>query len=356
MEAILRFLLREAKAEPTQSSSTRAFFGLPPSKTHGTSEDPSPPTSSPRGGKRAFLKEHAFFAASQALTDKSNAQDGGISSKQPTESKTVPAAPLSIPAPKATSRHLTAQQDSSSPTELSQASGASTSSLSYDAEAVIDRIRQLSLPSSSLEALVSEECRRFVSSQTEPSGAPPSIRVGDLACFLAKRFPSSRFYLRKVTDSKQYWTKSMTNTFIICTNNAHPQQHILIDPSFKHSFMVGGAMTDRYNAIYSSLPDILIGTSSTLSALLHIICFEAIKMFEIQGKPTPPWRGYNNQIARWHSNACEDTLVSPWPNQGPDQSQGSTTISRQSTLRQQVVKIGATKQDYKLIRGFDVEA
>jgi uncharacterized protein (TIGR01615 family) len=356
MEAILRFLLHaREQEEPTQHS--RALPGFPPSKPtmHGTSEE----CTSPRGKKANSSKDKmpSPFLAPQALADKTNAyqeEGGGVSNKlAERERKMTPAAPLSIPAARPSNRHQIVQQDHSSSTSPLNKASLSTA-ISYEAEAVIERIRQLSLPSSSLEALVSEECRRFASSQKESSGPPPILAVGDLASFLAKRFPSSRFFLRKVTDSKQYWTKSMTNIFIICINSTHSPQHILIDPSFKSSFLVGGGLSERYSSIYSALPDIFIGSSSTLSALLHIICFEAIKMFEIQGKPTPPWRGFNNQIARWHSDACKDTLVSPWPShQGQDQ---ASAISRaQSTSLQQVVKVGAMKQDFKLIQGFDLE-
>lgn len=79
---------------------------------------------------------------------------------------------------------------------------------------------------------------------TSPSG---TCAMGPVA--LCLRAMGYEVVVRKVLDSREYWTKSMTNTFICCLHQS-PEgcAEYVVDPNFKELFRVA-YMSDPYRCV-----------------------------------------------------------------------------------------------------------
>ncbi|GAX77427.1 hypothetical protein CEUSTIGMA_g4872.t1 [Chlamydomonas eustigma] len=222
--------------------------------------------------------------------------------------------------------------------------GPSTSesrSASFSCSQILERIHLLVQPSSSLPKEVIRITHKLYS-DFRHGAQTASCSVPDLAVALSHAVQNlgCRVLVRRVTDSKQYWSKSMGSTFIICTLPTSPGQvgsGLVIDPNFKDQFHTPN-MTQRYSKIWSMLPDVFVGQASQLSPLLQLLCYELSLVFESQGKQLPPWRTFPATVGRWLSNCCVDLAIPASAGPGASSQVSKIMLSAQVTSSSQSSK------------------
>lgn len=172
------------------------------------------------------------------------------------------------------------------------------------------KLHQLLQPRSLLEAKIVAESRQLAENLREKGSGNCPITDFAVALGAATANLSCRVVLRKVTDTQQYWSKSMNNTFVVCVLPGASGKPIglIVDPSFKEQFGTAH-MTERYRDIWSSLPMTFVGQVAQLMPLVQVLCYELSLMFESLGTVLPPWRSYNAYVSRWISKTCADSVV-----------------------------------------------
>ncbi|KAG2451846.1 hypothetical protein HYH02_003622 [Chlamydomonas schloesseri] len=141
-----------------------------------------------------------------------------------------------------------------------------------------------------------------------------------------------RIVVRRVTDSKHYWSKSMTNMFCYCVLPGTGIGYVL-DPSFKEHFRAG-RMSDRYRDVWECLPPLFVGPPAKLVQLVQTLCAELQASFESGGRQLPPWRTFGSTINRWMSPCFQDVPVPP-RRPMPPQAQQVAVQQQQQLLQQQ---------------------
>ncbi|KXZ52616.1 hypothetical protein GPECTOR_9g661 [Gonium pectorale] len=152
-----------------------------------------------------------------------------------------------------------------------------------------------------------------------PSPAVPGLPAGQQGAAAAASLPylssvpevalrlsclGHRVVLRRVVDTKQYWSKSMTNAFCYVVLPGTGIGYVL-DPGFKEHFRAG-CMSDRYRDIWECLPPLFVGPPAKLVQLVQLLCSELGASFEAAGRQLPPWRTFNATINRWMSPVFRD--------------------------------------------------
>lgn len=184
---------------------------------------------------------------------------------------------------------------------------------------LVERISQLLQATSLLEVKLQSESRyqaQLLRSEESLECPVPEFALS-LGVEMAK--VGCRTALRRVSDTKQYWSRSMRNTFVLCIlpgASGRPVA-VVVDPNFKEQFRTAH-MTPRYRDILDAAPDIFIGQGPQLMLLTHLLCCELALNFEILGQMLPPWRAYKACIGRWMSASVTDIMVPlPCPGPGP---------------------------------------
>ncbi|GLI66593.1 hypothetical protein VaNZ11_010513 [Volvox africanus] len=113
--------------------------------------------------------------------------------------------------------------------------------------------------------------------------------------------------VRRVTDSRQYWSRSMTNMFCYCVLPGTGIGYVL-DPNFKDHFK-SNSMSDRYRDIWECLPPLFVGPPTKLVQLVQALCTELQASFESGRLILPPWRSFTCNINRWMSPVFRDVPV-----------------------------------------------
>ncbi|GFR49795.1 hypothetical protein Agub_g11733 [Astrephomene gubernaculifera] len=116
-----------------------------------------------------------------------------------------------------------------------------------------------------------------------------------------------RVVVRRVVDSRQYWSKSMTNTFCYSVLPGTGIGYVL-DPGFKEHFRAG-CMSDRFRDIWECLPPLFVGPPARLVQLVQMLCAELQASFEAADRQLPPWRTFAATINRWMSPVFRDLPV-----------------------------------------------
>ncbi|GIL88709.1 hypothetical protein Vretimale_17288 [Volvox reticuliferus] len=116
-----------------------------------------------------------------------------------------------------------------------------------------------------------------------------------------------RMVVRRVTDSRHYWSRSMTNMFCYCVLPDTGIGYVL-DPSFKDHFRAA-MMSDRYRDIWECLPPLFVGPPAKLVQLVQVLCTELQVSFKNSDCLLPPWRAFTCNIYRWMSPVFRDLPV-----------------------------------------------
>lgn len=166
----------------------------------------------------------------------------------------------------------------------------------------------LSPPFSLVSCFVVQLIRDAQSIAAEALGPQGTCSVGEVALELQRRGYS--VVVRRITDSRKYWTKSMTSTFICCVDESTgwPVEYI-IDPNFKALFQCG-YMTEHYLYFWDSLPQVFVGMPCQLLPSVQLVCEEMALSFLEAGRPVPPWRSQSATLSRWMSDVFTELPVS----------------------------------------------
>ncbi len=146
-----------------------------------------------------------------------------------------------------------------------------------------------------------------------PGATGPTCPVPELAVALAASVShlGCKVLVRRVQDTKQYWSKCMGSTFVICTLPGSAKslgRGLVIEPELRELFATSLA-TPRYSEICSSLPSVFVGQASQLSPLLQLLCYELSLVFDSLQRQLPPWRTFQATHGRWLSSSCFDLAV-----------------------------------------------
>ncbi|GIL60777.1 hypothetical protein Vafri_15220 [Volvox africanus] len=136
--------------------------------------------------------------------------------------------------------------------------------------------------------------------QRSPLSSVPEVALR-LSCL------GHQVVVRRVTDSRHYWSRSMTNMFCYCVLPGTGIGYVL-DPNFKDHFK-SNSMSDRYRNIWEGLPPLFVGPPTKLVQLVQALCTELQASFESDCRQLPPWRAFTCNINRWMSPVFRDVPV-----------------------------------------------
>lgn len=273
---------------------------------------------------------------------------GGAAPSPGPVAKAVPVGPIAVPS----SHHRASHSKSGSPNET-----APSSKPAYTVAEVLRKTKSLLQPKSAIEHQFYQDCYQACHAMSVPgsgseppppatvggsSGAnspgmssptsdrPPAGAQGGAQALACPSHPSSdppegyissapevalrlsklgyRVVVRRVVDAKQYWSKSMVNTFCYCIVPGTGVGYV-VDPAFKDLFKTGH-MTERFRDIWECLPPLFVGPPAQLIPLVQLLCYEMGATFEQGGRQLPPWRSFSTVINRWMSPAFHD-IVAP---------------------------------------------
>jgi len=101
---------------------------------------------------------------------------------------------------------------------------------------------------------------------------------------------------------------------------------LVVEPRFRESFAIAHP-TPAFQKILNAIPDIYVGSTRRLSALVEVLCEHVRLSFHAQGLPVPPWRQAIAMTSKWfpHPSRCRrDSWAQPI--RPPSHSVDSATI------------------------------
>lgn len=203
---------------------------------------------------------------------------------------------------------------------------------SYTVAEVLRKVKSLMQPRTLQEHQFYSDC--YQACEVQPCSSLHLDDIPEVAVRLCRQ--NYKMVVRRVMDSKLYWSKSMTSVFCYCVLPGTGVGYVL-DPNFKEHFKTGH-MSIRYRDIWECLPAIFVGPPAQLIPLVQLLCQEVVKSFEEAGRQLPPWRNFATTIDRWMSPSFKD-LAGPNPPSQPAPALALSNYTQQYTAAETQFKL-----------------
>jgi len=80
---------------------------------------------------------------------------------------------------------------------------------------------------------------------------------------------------------------------------------VIVDPAFREQFLLPLADA-AYDAVLDAVPEVFVGTTATLTAVVAALCKKVASVFAAHGVPLPPWRHEDAVLSKWMPRAGEE--------------------------------------------------